>query len=190
MTPEQPVRMASEPVKVIVERRIRPGSENELNAWAQRFVAAAGRSKSLEGSSVLAPQHSGSLFVLLRFASPQELDLWQATPEYRALIQEADLISESGAHSQVRTGMETWFTLPDSPIPHTPPPRWKMALTTWIGLFPMVVALGYIFGPLGMPRLLEQAVSTIIPTVMLTWLVMPTFTKLLYGWLYTKTGGA
>ena len=106
------------------------------------------------------------------------------------LLQDADEISESGAHSQVRTGMETWFTLPDAPAPDAPPPRWKMALTTWIGLFPMVVVLGYLFRPLGMPRLLEQAVSTIIPTVMLTWVVMPAFTRLLYRWLYPGTAPA
>ena len=177
---------ANEPVKVIIERRIRPGAEDKLTAWAERFVAAAARSDSLEGSSVLAPAHSGSLLVLLRFASTKELERWQASADYQGLVDEADRISDSGAHSQVRTGMETWFTLPDSPIPQSPPPKWKMALTTWIGLFPMVVALGFLFRPFAMPALVAQAISTLIPTAMLTWVVMPKLTRLLYGWLYAR----
>jgi hypothetical protein len=42
--------------------------------------------------------------------------------------------------------METWFTLPGKPMPAKPPAKWKMALTTWVALLPMVVVLGYIFG--------------------------------------------
>jgi antibiotic biosynthesis monooxygenase (ABM) superfamily enzyme len=178
---------ANEPVKIIIERRIRSGAEDKLTAWAERFVAAAARSGSLEGSSVLAPAHSGSLLVLLRFASTNELERWQSSADYQALVDEADRISDSGAHSQVRTGMETWFTLPDSPIPQSPPPKWKMALTTWIGLFPMVVALGFLFRPFAMPALAAQAISTLIPTAMLTWVVMPNLTRVLYGWLYKRS---
>jgi antibiotic biosynthesis monooxygenase (ABM) superfamily enzyme len=186
MDSSTPGGFANEPVKVIIERRIRAGAEDKLIAWAERFVAAAARSGSLEGSSVLAPAHSGSLLVLLRFASTKELERWQGSADYQALVAEADRISDSGAHSQVRTGMETWFTLPDSPIPQSPPPKWKMALTTWIGLFPMVVALGFLFRPFAMPALVAQAISTLIPTAMLTWVVMPKLTRLLYGWLYAR----
>jgi len=34
--------------------------------------------------------------------------------------------------------------------------------------------------------LLEQALSTIIPVVMLTWVVMPALTRLLHRWLYPR----
>ena len=65
-------------------------------------------------------------------------------------------------------------------MPAKPPAKWKMALTTWVALLPMVVALGYIFGPFRLPVLLAQALSTIIPVVMLTWVVMPALTRLLH----------
>ena len=41
----------------------------------------------------------------------------------------------------MRSGLDTWFTLPDMPAPVKPPPKWKMALVTWLALFPMVIAL-------------------------------------------------
>lgn len=70
--------------------------------------------------------------------------------------------------------------------PAKPPAKWKMALITWIGLFPIVVALGYLFRPFGLPRLIEQAVSTMIPVVMLTWVVIPVLARLFYAWLYPE----
>src|SRR6185503_17801268 len=177
----------AEPVKIVFERHVRPGSDAAFREWSQRFVQAAKRFPGHEGTSVLAVPYGDSQFVLVRFASAGDLEQWQRSDEYAALIGEADLLGPAGEYSETRTGMETWFTLPGKPMPAKPPANWKMALTTWVGLFPMVVALGYIFRPLRMPVLLEQAVSTIIPTVMLTWVVMPAFTRRLYRWLYPDT---
>ena len=132
-----------------------------------------------------APQ-GDSQYVLLRFASATDLDRWQRSGEYAALIREADALGPAGGYSETETGMETWFTLPDKAAPSNPPAKWKMALTTWIGLFPIVVALGYVFRPFGLPALLEQAVSTMIPVAMLTWVVMPVLTRLFYAWLYPE----
>jgi hypothetical protein len=39
--------------------------------------------------------------------------------------------------TQVLTGLESWFTLPTQPgLP--PPPRYKMALVTWVTIFPLI----------------------------------------------------
>jgi len=176
-----------DPVKVIIERHVHPGAESAFQRWAERYVAAARRFPGHQGSSVLSTAGGGSHFILLRFASSEDLDAWQRSAEATALLREADAVSAAGPSSQVRSGLETWFTLPGMPAPSKPPANWKMALTTWVALLPMVVALGYIFRPFRLPVLLEQALSTIIPVVVLTWLVMPALTRLLYGWLYPET---
>ena len=103
-----------------------------------------------------------------------------------ALIREADTLGPAGQYSETRTGLETWFTLPDKPAPAKPPANWKMAITTWVALFPMVVALAYIFAPFRLPFLVEVSLSTAIPVAMLTWVVMPALTRLLDGWLYPQ----
>jgi antibiotic biosynthesis monooxygenase (ABM) superfamily enzyme len=87
------------------------------------------------------------------------------------------------------TGMETWFTLPDRPSA-PPPPPYKMALLTWITIFPLitlvVIALGPLVDDLGLvPRL---AVTTAVTVPIMTWLVMPRVTRLLHSWLHpTRT---
>jgi len=187
MAPASEPLSRAEPVKIVLERHVRPDADVAFREWSQRFVQIAKRFPGHEGASVLAVPNSDSHFVLVRFASPGELDEWQRSNEYAALMQEADLLGPAGEYSETRTGMETWFTLPGRPQPAKPPANWKMALTTWVALLPMVVALGYLFRPFRLPVLLEQALSTIIPVVLLTWVVMPALTRRLYRWLYPET---
>jgi antibiotic biosynthesis monooxygenase (ABM) superfamily enzyme len=104
-----------------------------------------------------------------------------------ALLREADAVSAAGPSSQVRSGLETWFTLPGVPMPAKPPANWKMAIVTWVALLPLVIALAYIFAPFRLPFLVEVSLSTAIPVSLLTWVVMPALTRLLYRWLYPET---
>ena len=130
------------------------------------------------------PPVSRSRLILLRFASAAALDDWQGSAIYDALLRDADQISSAGEASQIRSGLETWFTLPDMPAPVRPPPKWKMAAITWLALLPMVITLAYVFAPLHLPFLLQAAVSTAIPVALLTWIIMPRVTRALYRWLY------
>lgn len=173
-----------QPVKIVIERRARPGAEDALRAWAERFVAEASRSPGHEGGSVLSAPGSRSHVILLRFASAASLDAWQGSPAYGESIRAADQVSLPGEASQIRSGLETWFTLPDMPAPTKPPPKWKMALVTWVALLPMVIALAYVLAPLRLPFLVQASLSTAIPVAMLTWIIMPRLTRMLYGWLY------
>jgi antibiotic biosynthesis monooxygenase (ABM) superfamily enzyme len=184
--PGAPVQPSSSPVKIVIERRARPGAEDSFRGWAERFVAEASRWPGHEGGSVLSAAGSGSYVILLRFESGTALDGWQRSPTYEALIREADQVSNPGEASQIQSGLETWFTLPGMPAPAKPPPRWKMAIVTWLALLPMVIALGYAFTPLRLPFLLQAAVSTAIPVAMLTWVIMPRVTRVLYRWLYAN----
>ncbi len=174
------------PVKIVIERRARAGAEEALRAWAERFVAEASQSPGHEGGSVLSGPGSRAHVILLRFDSTASLERWQGSPAYEALMREADEVSSPGEASQIRSGLETWFTLPDMPAPTKPPPKWKMAIVTWVALLPMVVALAYVFAPLELPFLIQAALSTAIPVAMLTWIIMPRATRALYAWLYTR----
>jgi uncharacterized protein len=157
-----------------------------LRGWTERFVDEASRSPGHEGGSVLSAPGSRSHVILLRFDSVAALETWQRSSAYEQLMQEADRVSSPGEMSQVRSGLETWFTLPEMPGLMTPPPRWKMALVTWLALLPMVIALGYVLAPLRLPFLIQAAVSTAVPVAMLTWVVMPRLSRALSRWLYVS----
>jgi antibiotic biosynthesis monooxygenase (ABM) superfamily enzyme len=89
----------------------------------------------------------------------------------------------------VLTGLEGWFTLPAQPGA-PPPPAYKMAILTWVTIFPLitvvVAASAPLIGPLPLvPRL---AVTTLVTVSLMTWVVMPRVTRLLHRWLYPAAG--
>jgi antibiotic biosynthesis monooxygenase (ABM) superfamily enzyme len=177
-------------VKIVMERRVPPDAQPRFDGWVKRLIGAACERGGVEGSSVLRAGATGDYFILLRFVSHAQLRRWQESSELAALLREADTFSVSVEESQVKTGLETWFTLPGVPAPRTAPPKWKMALVTWLALLPQVIILAVVLGPLRLPFLVGTAVSTAIPVAMLTWVVMPNLTRLLYAWLYAQPGPA
>jgi uncharacterized protein len=130
-----------EPVKIVIERRVRPGAKPQFERWTRSFMTTASRFPGLEGSSVFAFNSTGDYFVPLRFASQAHLENWKNAPEVRALCKQADAVSTATDRHLVRTGLETWFALPSRSIAPAVPPRWKMVLVTWLALFPQVVIL-------------------------------------------------
>ena len=173
-----------QPVKTVIERRARPGVQQGFEQWVKELVASASRSPALQGSSVLTA--GGEYFILLRFASQDDLDRWQSSPEVVELFRKGDALATAPDQPVVRTGLETWFTLPGLPAPRVAPPKWKMALLTWLALLPQVILLGFVV-PRGLPFLLSVSLSTAIPVATLTWLLMPRLTRLFYRWLYPET---
>jgi antibiotic biosynthesis monooxygenase (ABM) superfamily enzyme len=166
------------PTKIVLERRVAPGGEPTFEGWVQKLLADARATGSLEGSSVFA--HDDERFVLLRFHTRADLDAWRTTAEARGLFAATDI----AAHPQmVRTGLETWFTLPGHPLPKMPPPRWKMALLTWVALLPTSLGMNHLVRNL-VPHELVVPVASGLTVVALTWLLMPNVTKLVRSWLY------
>ena len=175
---------AAEAVKIVLERRVRAGAEERFEQWLKDLLAQAATFPGLQGSSVLSVRDD--YFVLLRFANRAELERWQRAPEVVELLAAAAPLATSPQQAQLRTGLETWFTLPGHAAPTEPPPKWKMALVTWLALLPQVIALALVM-PAAIPFPVNAAISTAIPVVLLTWVVMPRLSKLLYRWLYPPT---
>jgi len=175
-----------EPVKSVVEYRVRPGREAEFEGWIRRVIEAAGRQPGLEGSSVLTG--GGSHFLLLRFARAEDLAAWEASSARADLCSEGEMLMTPTGH-QVRQGLATWFTLPEHRT-SADPPRWKMAIVTWCALFPQIVLLGFALQPFPLPSLANQALSSMICVASLTWFVMPFLARRLRPWLVRGANGA
>jgi antibiotic biosynthesis monooxygenase (ABM) superfamily enzyme len=88
------------------------------------------------------------------------------------------------------TGLETWFTLPPQ-AGAAPPPPYKMALVTWITIFPLITAIVAVTGPLlkDLPLAVRLGITTALTVPLMTWVVMPRVTRLLRGWLYPDHRG-
>jgi antibiotic biosynthesis monooxygenase (ABM) superfamily enzyme len=176
---------APEPVKIVLQRRPRPGLGTRFEEWVHSLVDAASKSPALQGSSVLIA-NNGEYFILLRFASQTALEAWVSSSEVLRLLETCEELAVATDQPQRRSGFETWFTLPGLPSPEMPPPKWKMAVVTWLAIFPQALALS-LFLPADWPRLIGVALGTAIPVSTLTWWIMPKLTGILQHWLYSPS---
>lgn len=92
--------MMAEPVRIVLESRVRPGAQMRFEQRLQKLMALASRDSGLQGSSVLTAGSSGEYFILLPFASQSDLDTWQSSDGVRALLAEAEPLAVAAEQAQ------------------------------------------------------------------------------------------
>ena len=168
----------ADPVTVVVTRRILPGREEAFAAWFGRLSAAAAEIPDYLGVSVIA--EAGTRHIVERFAGEASVSAWESSAARKGLIAEADTFS--AAERQRLTGLETWFDVPGAP------PRWKMAVTTFVAAYPTAYLVLRFIGPqeTSLPASLRALITVAILVPVLTWVLMPRLTRLLGSWLHTR----
>jgi len=183
MEPELPSG-ADGPVTTTVTRRVQPGHEAAYEAFLAGISAAASAFPGYLGIEIFRPTpagQGGEYRTVYRFDTAAHLHAWLDSPQRAAWLARAEPHAAGPMRTQVRTGLEGWFTLPAQPgVP--PPPPSKMALVTWATIFPLitgvVVAAAPLLGPL--PLVARLAVTTGVTVPLMTWVVMPRVTRLLH----------
>jgi antibiotic biosynthesis monooxygenase (ABM) superfamily enzyme len=185
-----PPHGADGPVTTTVTRRVKPGHEPLYEEFLAGIIAAASEFPGHLGAEVLRPETASAdeYRVIYRFDTAEHLQAWLDSDEHAAWLVRAEPHVIGPLHRQILTGLETWFTIPGRPgMP--PPPPYKMALLTWITIFPLITLVVLILGPLidGLALVPRLAITTAVTVPIMTWLVMPRVTRLLRSWLYPNT---
>jgi antibiotic biosynthesis monooxygenase (ABM) superfamily enzyme len=146
----------------------------------------------LGGGWVMSATDSQRYFVQYRFTDEAALSGWLTSPLRKAWARHGSDVAEDAATHR-RTGIEGWFDSPDrvdavavpEAAPASPPPRWKQALTIWLGFFPLSLLMNWLL----VPHLsaLDVAGRTLVVTVLCTplmvYFVLPFLTAKLGRWL-------
>jgi uncharacterized protein len=178
---------ADGPVTTTVSRRVKPGHEPFYEQFLEGIIAAARRAPGHLGVEVFRPENAsaGEYRVVYRFDTGEHLRAWLDSDERAAWIERAEPHVIGPMRTQILTGLETWFTVPGRPGT-PPPPPYKMAVLTWITIFPLITLVVIVLEPLleGLSRVPRLAVTTAVTVPIMTWLAMPRVTRLVRGWLY------
>lgn len=186
--PSDPSDAPGTGVTVHVVRPVPADHREPFERALQTAISAATRAPGHLGVEVLRPEGQGRDYhIIFRFDAQDRLDAWMGLADTEAQLAALDALTAGPAQRTVLTGLETWFTLPASPA-HPPPPRWKMAVVTWLGLFPLVLLLLRVLEPVSarLPWPLPIGLTTMIAVAAMTWLVMPRLTRLFAGWLWPQ----
>lgn len=176
------------PLTTVIRRDVVPGSEPAFDEWLQGVIAASSQFAGHEGVTVLRPGESGprTYVLVVRWRDYESYRRWETSSERAAWLEKVRPLTANDPVLWSKTGLETWFTLPGEPVRTGPPPAAKMAVLTFAGIYPLIVALLYaltpVLGLLPIPLRALTMSAILIPTM--TWIVMPRLTRLAWSWLY------
>ena len=139
--------------------------------------------------------------MLYRFANEETLEAWERSPERAWWLEmgrgfvRAERAAPHGHRGVVRrsghgvgAGGDGWRGRRRRAVPPPAPPRWKQAVSIWLGFFPVNLAFALLvaaFVPAweGVPLALRVLVTTLVLTPIMTYWVLPWVTRMLRGWL-------
>lgn len=192
-----------DPITVAIERRIDPSRAVEATSWMQAGTDLAATFAGFLGSGwVRAGEGSDLWFMLYRFSDIPTLEAWEQSPQRTWWLDSGRAFARE-VRVERRTGIEGWFDAhlasdiqsqmlgePTGPITQpipAAPPRWKQAVTIWLGFFPINLLaswlLGYVPGFAELPLVLRVLITTVILTPLMTYFVLPFVTRSLRRWL-------
>jgi len=176
---------ANEPVRRIARRRALPHCAEAYEAVLRGMFADMRGFKGFQGAEYIPPTEAGGEHqVIVRFSTAADLAAWDASPLHATWMERTRTVAEGDPEYRLLSGLEAWFpqTVVSGP---KPPPRSRMAIITWLGIFPTVTLLQLIVAPFlaPLPLVLRMAVFTMLVVALMTWVVMPQLTRLLRGWI-------
>lgn len=180
--------MAESGITAIVHRRIKEGCEAQFRDAMRQFMEFTQGVPGHLGMQIMLPAAGGRDYtVVSRFTNQAARDAFIGSSEYRAWMTRLGVMTDGDPRINELAGLEGWFLHGDAPtLP--PPPKAKMAISTFIGVYFVTTCLTLLLGSslAGLPLLLRNLIMSAIVVSFLTWLVMPFITRLLHFWLFPK----
>ncbi|HMO16212.1 MAG TPA: antibiotic biosynthesis monooxygenase [Pirellulaceae bacterium] len=171
-------------VHVAVTCHVKPGCEVKFENALREFARESLREPGTTGVHLIqpVPGSSGCEYGILRSFESEEAGRRFYDSEIFQQWQQRVSDFVIGAPIVRRLhGLEAFFR--DSK--HAPP-RWKIAIVTWLGVFPSVLFWSTTLTPflVPLPQWLVLAIVNIFVVVTLAWAVMPLLTKIFSRWLH------
>ncbi|MER6995260.1 antibiotic biosynthesis monooxygenase [Streptomyces sp. NPDC000410] len=171
-------------VTLLIARQVEEGYEEGFEEWAQGILRTAATFPGHLGYGLFRPAKRGApWFLVHRFRDAEACRAWQESPERAEWFANCEGHRHTEIARRELTGMETWFAKPGTTRPA--PPRWKMAITSGLAIFPISLTGNAVLGPRleGLPMVASTAVYTVVFSVLMTYVAMPAMSRLLRRWL-------
>lgn len=182
------MQITNAPIHVAIIRRVKAGCEIEFQNALREFIQASFTHSSVQGANIIVPS-PGSIsreFGILRtFANAREREAFHKTAVFKAWEEYVKPLTEGEPEIRQLHGLEAWFRGPQSP-----PPKWKMALLTWVAVWPISLIVKIVLDPLighAVPPVIFAGAIAAGIVLALTWVAMPVLVKIANQWLHTKS---
>ena len=175
---------------VVITHHVRATHESDYENWLQEIVPVASSQPGHLGAMIIrpVPGASSTYTVVIRFDTREHLVAWMSSKERARLIEKVQPCIVEEDRYQVQSGLDFWFT-PEGVKPKIPK-KWKQSLVTWSAIYPLVLGVtllvSALYRSLGIPThyYLNTLLVTGIVVLLMVYIVMPRYTKLIHHWLY------
>jgi antibiotic biosynthesis monooxygenase (ABM) superfamily enzyme len=178
-------------VAFIITHTIKAGQEKRYEDWLGAILSAVSSFRGYLGREIFRPAHGSRTYTtIVRFNSHEHLNDWAESELRRSYVNRVSDLLEEGDQHEIRTGIDFWFT----PAGIKPPKRWKQFLLTLSAVYPLALILPAVLGPLFslMPpplndHLVKSFAAAASLVALLTFVIMPRYTRLVKRWLYEES---
>jgi uncharacterized protein len=175
-------------VTVLISRNVKAGCEVEFERVSATLMQVAASFEGFLGAQLVHPGDDPEVqdamyHVVLAFASQAHLDAWHDSPERDLGLAATIPLIDGATRVKPVSGLGLWFR-----VTQQGPPRWKVAVVTWLGICPTVYVLFWLTGDLlkSWTLLSRTALLTLAVVALMTWVVAPQLTKLFRPWLFAR----
>jgi antibiotic biosynthesis monooxygenase (ABM) superfamily enzyme len=166
---------------------VSPDRMQEFLSWENRMFELESKAPGFLGHKLIHPIEGvqPQWKILLTFDSDANMDRWMASPERKALLDEAADLQTDVQIQRSGYGFDFWFR--DQALGFQPSAA-KSNLLVLLVLYPIVFLWGYFFsGPFidknGAPFWLSLFIGNVVSTQLMGWWVVPWFFRVFDWWV-------
>jgi hypothetical protein len=181
------------PVTVIVTRKARKGKIDEFEEWMDGIIHEAMKFEGHMGVNIIRPSNMSNpeYIIIFRFNTLENLTKWEKSEIRRQWIEKSKDVTEGEPTVEKQSGLEFWFTPNSGNVSAAAlqqPPRYKMAMIVTGVIFVLVSTLlpQIRNATASLPVLLSTLAGVVIMVLLMTYVIMPSVTRLLRPWLSKK----
>ncbi|MDB6058241.1 MAG: antibiotic biosynthesis monooxygenase [Verrucomicrobiales bacterium] len=174
----------------VITANVREGYVQDYENWLNEIQPICRSYPGFLDSQVIRPIAglTRTFTFVIRFDTIANLRNWLESKDRKRLIEKARLLMSHDDNYKIQSGLEFWFTPPTNDV--KVPARWKQCLLTWSAIYPLVLLVPLAVNPVmrlvgvsGTGKVSILA-GTIVICGLMTYVVMPHYTKLMKRWLY------
>lgn len=174
----------------VITHQVANDKHTEYEAWLNEIVPQCQKAPGHLDLQVIRPIAglTETYTIVIRFDTQSHLRSWMESAQRSELIHKVSPLLVKGDDFYISSGLDFWF-IPEKANTKIPI-RWKQALVTWSAIYPLVLILPLLVLPamhwMGLPenRYLDTLLVTGIAVLLMVYLVMPHYTKLIHRWLF------
>ncbi|OGR28114.1 MAG: hypothetical protein A2X83_10885 [Desulfuromonadales bacterium GWD2_54_10] len=178
-------------VALIITHTIKAGEEKRYESWLTEILSAVSSCHGYLGREIFRPAQGTRTYTsIVRFDTNNNLNAWVESETRNSFVGRVSDLLEKGDVHEIRTGIDFWFT----PEGLRSPKPWKQFVLTLSAVYPLSLIISRLVtillsvAPILAHPLISGLLMAASLTALLTFVVMPHYTRLMKWWLYDETG--